>query len=75
LPILPTQHRCQQAGRNDGWNSANGSAGKICLSRFIVALSGNQEHRRDAYDTLGSATCGALKPSEKYHRRPACVAE
>jgi hypothetical protein len=23
-------------------------------------------HRRDAYDTLGSATCVALGPSEKY---------
>jgi hypothetical protein len=29
--------------------------------------------RRDAYDTLGSATCVTLKPSEKYHRRPACA--
>jgi hypothetical protein len=27
----------------------------------------------DAYDTLGSATCVTLRPSEKYHRRPACA--
>jgi hypothetical protein len=31
-------------------------------------------HRRDAYDTLGLATCVRFRPSEKYHRRPACVA-
>jgi hypothetical protein len=27
----------------------------------------------DAYDTLDLATCVTLRPSEKYHRRPACV--
>jgi len=52
---------------------ANGSAGKFRLRASIVALGGNREHRRDAYDTMGSATCVTLRPSEKYHRRPACV--
>jgi hypothetical protein len=32
-------------------------------------------HRRDAYDTMGLVTSVPLRPSEKYHRRPACVAE
>jgi hypothetical protein len=31
----------------------------------IVADGGNREHRRDAYNTLGSATCVTLRPSEK----------
>jgi hypothetical protein len=39
----------------------------------IVAGGGNLGHRRDAYDTFGSATCVKLRPSEKYHRRPACA--
>ena len=30
---------------------------------LLVALGGNREHRRDAYDTLGSATCVTLKPN------------
>jgi hypothetical protein len=37
---------------------------------LIIAVGGNREHRRDAYDTLGSATCVALRPSEKNHLFP-----
>jgi hypothetical protein len=42
---------------------------------MLTKFPGIREHRRDAYDTLGLATCVALRPSEKYHRRPACAAE
>jgi hypothetical protein len=31
----------------------------------MVGLDGNREHRRDAYDTMGSATCVPLTPREK----------
>jgi hypothetical protein len=68
-------HRRPACAAVDGWKSANGSAGKIGLSSSIVALGGNPEHRRDAYDTFGSATGVTPKPSEKYHRRPACAAQ
>jgi hypothetical protein len=59
--------------RNEGWKPANGFAGKICLRLLIVDSGENREHRRDAYDTLGLATCVTLRRNEKYHRRPACV--
>jgi hypothetical protein len=29
--------------------------------------AGTREHRRDAYDTLGLATCVPLRPGEMYH--------
>jgi L-methionine (R)-S-oxide reductase len=45
------------------------------ISAMLTKFPGIREHRRDAYDTLGLATCVALRPSEKYHRRPACVFE
>jgi hypothetical protein len=44
-------------------------------SRLNSANPPNRGHRRDAYDTLGSVTCLTLRPSEKYHRPPACAAE
>jgi hypothetical protein len=31
---------------------------------LIVAVGGSSGHRRDAYDTLNSVTCVALRPSE-----------
>jgi hypothetical protein len=40
---------------------------------LTVALGTNRDTGEDAYDTLGLATCATLRPSEKYHRRPACV--
>ncbi len=43
--------------RNDGWISANGCAAKFALQALIIVLHANREHRRDAYATLGSATC------------------
>jgi hypothetical protein len=61
--------------QNDGWKSANGSGDKVWFSGFQWSpLAGIGNTRRDAYDTLGSATCVALGPSESYRRRPACVA-
>src|ERR1700693_147739 len=66
-------HRRPACARNDGWKSANGSGARCAFRLSIVALGGNREHRRDAYDTLGLATCVTLRPSEKYHRRPACA--
>ena len=44
-------------------SSANGSAAKFALQALIVVLHANREHRRDAYATLGSATC---HPHESY---------
>ena len=43
--------------RNDGCISANGCAAKFALQALIIVLHANREHRRDAYATLGSATC------------------
>jgi hypothetical protein len=39
--------------RNDGWKSANDTAGKVCLQASVAAVGRNREHRRDAYDTMG----------------------
>jgi hypothetical protein len=48
---------------------------RFAFRLLVVALGGNRGHRRDAYDTMGSVTCVTLRPSEKYHRRPACIEE
>jgi hypothetical protein len=45
------------------------------MGGLIVVLGGKRGHRRDAYDTLGSASAARLSPSPTYHRRPACVPE
>jgi hypothetical protein len=51
--------------------SASGRGAEPCgFQLLVVAVSGNREHRRDAHDTLDTATCVPLGPSEKYHRRP-----
>jgi hypothetical protein len=55
--------------------SASASASASGVRLVMVVIGGNRGHRRDAYDTLNSVTCAALRPSEKYHRRPACAAE
>jgi hypothetical protein len=50
----------------------NCTAGEGCL----LALDNRPwwGHRRDAYLRLGYVRDAELRPSEKYNRRPACVA-